>query len=290
MPKKPTQPPGLPPGEWVAYDLALAQELLDRNTHNRNIRDYMVELFARDMAAGRWQMNGETIKVSKTGVLLDGQHRLLAVVYAYKELGLTEPIWIYTISEVEDPAQQSMDAGIRRGTHEVLALAGYTNSTVVSAAAKQVMQMERGTLFDRSTGGHKMSNNDVLDWLNGHPAFAIFVEEWTWRARQTRVPGGPCVAALWWLWNIDDKGTEQFLEQWVTLENLPAKSPVLALNRVVSDVRTRKRRMTAATWIGMIFQAWNHWVTGGSVTYLRLPQNGFTEDRFPWPHAKKAAR
>lgn len=36
---------------------ALALALLERNTRNRRISDGRVEVYARDMLAGRWQLN-----------------------------------------------------------------------------------------------------------------------------------------------------------------------------------------------------------------------------------------
>ena len=48
----------------------------------RNRRRDTVTAYAEDMAAGRWKENGETIKFDSEGRLIDGQHRLAAVVKA----------------------------------------------------------------------------------------------------------------------------------------------------------------------------------------------------------------
>jgi hypothetical protein len=58
----------------------IAAEWLQRNHHkNRNLRQYACERYARLMRNGRWVKNGATIKFTRSGVLIDGQHRLAAV-------------------------------------------------------------------------------------------------------------------------------------------------------------------------------------------------------------------
>ncbi len=52
------------------------------NVHNRNVSETHVEQLARDMKNGRWQLTHEGIAFNPYGVLLDGQHRLWAIVMA----------------------------------------------------------------------------------------------------------------------------------------------------------------------------------------------------------------
>lgn len=49
-----------------------ARELLKLNTRNRKLSKALVSKYAGDMRAGRWPYNGDPIRVSKDGVLLDG--------------------------------------------------------------------------------------------------------------------------------------------------------------------------------------------------------------------------
>lgn len=50
------------------------------NTHNRHVVEAHVNRLARDMKAGRWILTHQGIAFSPNRVLLDGQHRLWAVV------------------------------------------------------------------------------------------------------------------------------------------------------------------------------------------------------------------
>jgi hypothetical protein len=56
--------------------LEIAERLLQANSLNRRISGPVVERYARDMKAGRWKLNGQTIKISSRGRLLDGHRRI----------------------------------------------------------------------------------------------------------------------------------------------------------------------------------------------------------------------
>lgn len=58
----------------------IAKEMLEKNTNNRNISLKRVDMYADDMKRGEWQSNGEAICFNESGVLANGQHRLMAVV------------------------------------------------------------------------------------------------------------------------------------------------------------------------------------------------------------------
>lgn len=59
----------------------IAQNILDSgNYKNRRLRPSVVERYSRMMLAGDWHLSPEAIVISNTGRLLNGQHRLSAVV------------------------------------------------------------------------------------------------------------------------------------------------------------------------------------------------------------------
>ena len=74
-----------------------AREYLGMNTDNyRKLNHLRVITYAADMKSGRWQLNGEGIKFAKNGTLLDGQHRLQAIIKA------NVPVEMLVIRDVED--------------------------------------------------------------------------------------------------------------------------------------------------------------------------------------------
>ena len=63
-------------------DQTQAFSWLEGNTHNRPLSQQHVERLARDMAAGRWQLTHQGIAFDSSGLLIDGQHRLWAIIEA----------------------------------------------------------------------------------------------------------------------------------------------------------------------------------------------------------------
>lgn len=58
----------------------IAKEMLETSRGNRKISRQKVDEYARDMAAGRWQITHQGIAFDTSGTLKDGHHRLNAVV------------------------------------------------------------------------------------------------------------------------------------------------------------------------------------------------------------------
>ena len=163
--------------EWTSYTADKAKVLLRKNVHNRNIRRHVVEAYARDMAQGNWQPTGEAVKVSNDGILLDGQHRLAAVIYACENLGLDKPVTMLTIRGLPTATQDVMDTGIARKASDALQLEGVTHASATAAAVKVLIRLERGTIFDHSPGASRVTHAEILDWLAEHPEFGGFMED-----------------------------------------------------------------------------------------------------------------
>lgn len=88
------------------------------NTHNRKLMDNHVEYLGREMKAGRWRLTHQGIAFSSNRVLLDGQHRLWAVVMS----GITVPMRVFVNEPSE--AMEVLDTGQRRSNDQILSLSG----------------------------------------------------------------------------------------------------------------------------------------------------------------------
>jgi hypothetical protein len=96
----------------------MAARWLDGNTHNRPIRQSVVDRFARDMMAGRWRLTHQGIAFDSDGVLIDGQHRLWAIVIS----AVTVRTRVFFNEPLEN--MKAVDIGLVRSNFDVLHLAG----------------------------------------------------------------------------------------------------------------------------------------------------------------------
>lgn len=152
---------------------AIAEAWLGLNTGNRKPSAAKVRRFATIGADGKWRVNGETIKFSSTGRLIDGQSRLCAII----ESGIS--VMLEIRAGIADDAQRTMDCGeARRATH-TLEMLGQENAAVLSPALRLLYKMELGGLAGGGSKGRVgvMENLAIPQMLVRHSGISDSV---TW--------------------------------------------------------------------------------------------------------------
>jgi len=96
----------------VNPDLAL--EWLEGNTHNRPVKQAHVDRLAREIRAGRWRLTHQGIAFDTEGLLIDGQHRLWAIV----EAGQAVTVRVFFNEPPEN--NRVVDSGERRSNLDIL--------------------------------------------------------------------------------------------------------------------------------------------------------------------------
>lgn len=92
----------------------LAKEMLARNKKNRKVRKNRANVYAEEMRQGRWNFNGDAIRIDSEGNFLDGQHRCLSVVAT----GVT--VICLLVEGLPAGIQETIDQGIARSTADIL--------------------------------------------------------------------------------------------------------------------------------------------------------------------------
>lgn len=109
-----------------------AAEWLDANTTNRPISKPVVRGFAEAMKRGEWVVTHQGIAFDTNGVLIDGQHRLAAIIEADVPIDLT------VFSDVAEGTFDVLDTGKRRNAADVLAIEGEKSATMLAAMVRTV--------------------------------------------------------------------------------------------------------------------------------------------------------
>ncbi|CAA9365156.1 MAG: hypothetical protein AVDCRST_MAG68-5133 [uncultured Gemmatimonadetes bacterium] len=244
-------------------DPATAARMLDANVNNRPLRKRVVDSYAEDMRAGRWIFNGEAIKIADDGTLLDGQHRLAAVVQS----GVT--VRIAVVRGLPRSAQESMDAGARRTAGDALSLRGEKHSHTVAAVARLILT--QGDSVNR-----QVSNAEQVELINSDPALRWVVGSVvTGELAQLKyvAPTALIGYAYWRLHHVDSYACAEFFQRLATLSNLHAKSPILALHKKLIGHNTGSGYKGRREGLSMIFSAWNAWRKGEDRDFIRVHTN-----------------
>ena len=106
----------------------MATALLSNNNINRPLSHQTVTRYSRLLTRREWKYNGEAIKVSITGQLIDGQHRLHAIVAS----GV--PMVTEFIDHLVDDVFDTVDVGKGRSTADIFAINGIPNACKVASS------------------------------------------------------------------------------------------------------------------------------------------------------------
>jgi hypothetical protein len=156
----------------------IAETLLAKNSNNRTISHFHIDAMARDMKHGRWELTGEAIKISPSGHLLDGQHRLMACVKAGRSF---QTLVIYDL-----PSYEMGDAGSKRTYGNVLQMSGVKNGNATGAAAQKLISLAHEVYNKRS------SRSEVVDLVRRQPDIA----EWAGACSHIGLGLGSIVAGV----------------------------------------------------------------------------------------------
>ncbi len=139
---------------------AVAMEFLLANRNNRRVVTAYVDALARDMRAGRWALNPQPICFGWDGRLLNGQHRLLAVIQSGASIEL--PI----MRGLPDTAFDTYDLQARQGPALADVLPGFGDGALVAAMANLLWRHECTPPGSRPL---KASAAELRDVLAAHP-------------------------------------------------------------------------------------------------------------------------
>ena len=248
-----------------------AKRLLENNTLNRNISEKAVSAIARDMKNGDWVFNGESIKISDTGHLLDGQHRLSACVRA----GV--PFETLVITGLPDSAMDTVDAGRKRTVGDVLKMHGHINNNNLAAAARAIMDYKQHGI--RLTRGRAAaySNSEILAFIDANPDVVKCTQKAVHfhSVSNGLMPQSTASLIYYIFMQVDEAAAERFFDSLQTGADLDELNPILKLRNYLIGLRASKTELRVASYrtIVLAMKCWNKWRTGQPVANLRFSEN-----------------
>lgn len=253
----------------------LAEKWLNQNSHNRNLRERAVLAYARDMKAGNWTENGESIKFAKDGTLLDGQHRLWAIA----ESGVTVRMLVVTGLDRTD--QETMDAGRKRSLADALHLRGETNAAILGSLLRRGLMWEQGLY--RNSGTYTPTNTECLTFLQEHPEIRESTQVASLLRKPSRLPASVIGLTHWLFSRIDTEDAAWFFDKLGTGANLDQYHPVWTLRRRAELADQGTGRVPEDMLLACVIKAWNAYRDGEEIKLLAFRPGGANPEKFPLP-------
>lgn len=246
--------------ELVRVTPALAEIILSKNENNRKVSKIQVKRLATDMTGGRFLFNGDAVRLTSKGGLLDGQHRCHACIAS----GVSFDAIV--IVGIETDAQQTIDQQLRRTAAHQLGMLGYKDpSNVAHAGRIYWMLKERGTVIRNLE--HQPTYQQILETIEEHQALTeTAYGHKAWKAHLGGV--GLHVAMRLWCANIGgDAAADKFFTPLVSSLGFKGKTdPAYMLHKALSE----RERLTEKERAAFVIKAWNAYRRGQPLRQLKF--------------------
>lgn len=254
----------------------MARQWLASNIKNRKKRRDGVDSYARDIKNGDWVLTGDSLKFDWFGNLLDGQHRLEAIVLADKAI-VTVVVW-----GVDPKAQDRVDTGIIRQFRDQLALRGVAHSDIIAPMLRRII------LWDPPYNERVQFNRNRVTAAELEVAFAMHQASVEYcadfvapLAKGAGVSPSLLAFIFWILIQANADEACDFIVKMSTGEYMGSNDPIMILRDRILKAKSKRAAIhqSEALWLAMF--AYNAWMEGREVSRLILPKNGMSNESFP---------
>ena len=234
---------------------AIATNWLEHNSPNRNIRDRTVQAIVRDILNGDFQPTHQGVAFDSNGELVDGQHRLWAVVRS------GQTVIMQVTRGLPPEAKPVIDTGIKRTMADVLQFGGYQNRMVAASIIRMHLQYVRGMPISAYNSAvtqseqvhHFEENEEAIDEAARLAS--------TWKNHLDATP--QVIGTAWLIFSdIDAEQAAQFFDDMLNMTTGGEGDPRLALMRRLRTKTEKKENILPALVLSMFVRAWNAWRNG----------------------------
>lgn len=259
----------------------LATEMLKRNSEGqRTISKLAVERYAADMETEDWIFNGAPVIMSKEHRLLDGQHRLSAII----ESGQAQLLLV--IHGLDAGAMSTIDAGRTRSYADILKIRGVPHHANVAALTAKVWQWFHGNYGIGKTArvanplhlGGAPSHAQRDFWLRKiEEAYDItFVHAAKFAASAYSKRRGISISTYGLAWiilsGIDKSLRDSYFEDLLNTDpNYKRSSQCEVLHNRLNRIRANED-FDAVDQLDALFTSYNAWVNGHNLTTISPPR------------------
>lgn len=235
----------------------LAKKWLETlNTNNRNLRRRKVSQYASMMKRGQWMPDGDTYKFDRDGILLDGQHRLAAIV----ESGHTVKNAVI-MKGLPPETFKVLDTGMLRTPGDALGH-GVPSASHKAAAIRLLWIVDLTEDDPRSSLVQQaVTRTDIASYYDDYTDDVDYASK-TGDRLYNAFKGGSRAAWIAFIalaMRANAGHAEEFLEGVFSGANLGKNDPRLALRNWLSNAR---RLPNAGAHLGILIKSWNNWMNG----------------------------
>jgi hypothetical protein len=244
--------------EEIKVTPEIAQHWLTFNAANRDLVQRKVAQYRSDMECGNWNDDGAPIRFAY-GKLLDGQHRLHAIV----EAGVRLPAVV--VYGLDGESQVTMDTGRCRSPRDILSIEGLTvwDAQTLGSAIHAIIANSHGL---PSSSHDRYTNREVRDFfLENRGALESSLRTIRDLPHQRTIISLSRALSMHYLFSrIDSDQADQFFQRLCIGDGVAKSSPIFHLRqRLTNDLLSKTKRSTFVECAYLI-NTWNAYRRGSS--------------------------
>jgi hypothetical protein len=243
--------------------------LKEKNTNNRALSIKHAAKLAAEMRAGHWKINGDTIRFCN-GILIDGQHRLYAVVMT----GIT--IQSLVVEDLPENVFDTIDSCLKiRTAGDMLGVRGEKNAYRLASAVALTDRYMTG----RGDKSVDYNNTEIEGLLAKYPGVRQSLQL-SFRAKGIMPPS--LLDACHYIFSQKNKIlADEFVSKVIRGTGLEEGDPFYVLRERFVKNSVSKAKLTKPYMLALCIKAWNYTRKGMKVRSLRWRDTGEVSEPFP---------
>jgi hypothetical protein len=248
----------------------IASHYLKNNKENRPLSTVTIENYADAMIRGEWMFNGDAIRIDEDGNLLDGQHRLYAIISS----GIN--IESLVIKGLPREVFSTIDIGRGRRKADFISLLGYKYATQF-AAALEILYIYRKNNFKfvhARAGKKNLSTQQIIELAAKEEGLIESIKIIKKIGSMQNILPPAIAAAFHYI--VSEKEPERanlFFEQLYSGANLSPNSPILTLRNQQLNYRINRLSQNRKALIIGIIKCWNAYESNESLACIKFNEN-----------------
>ncbi len=250
----------------------MAVEILELNKINRPLDQININRIVRQIVGGKWKFNGDTVKITHTLDVLDGQHRLWAIIEAKRAVDTLVAFGI------DREAFETIDTLRKTRTGaDTIALEGQLQyRAAIAQALTWLIRYERGTLEAYRAPTNRIENSDVKEAFRNNPNIVNAVSQ---AIKLRKLINTGLLAFFYYVVSGQNTGVaDQMMEILKDPGRTRITHPYYLLRHYLVSERTHKDTIKI---IALMIKATNAAYESKELTTLEFRPQGRNPERFP---------
>ncbi len=252
----------------VSVTPVMAKKMLKEMTDNRRIAQAYVRRLAKAMQRGEWTMNAMPIVLNKDGHVIDGQHRLSAVVMYGK------PVKMTMAYDVVKEAYKTIDIGMKRTPGHMLSMRGEKDCNVLASILRLYNCYREKELNQVTCNTAYISPLQTESILGENPGIRKSVRFASLNKKAIHLLMTPSIAGTFHyiFGRRGAKNRDIFFDALLGGANIGKNNPIYILRQILLEKRARYSTKDKPEICCLMIKTWNNKFGGTRVDIVYDPE------------------